>query len=204
MHCISAWHSYTTLNLFTTLARVIGRKTKSNLTKMKTMRSCSCLKSLPFWLKFNPRLFDWIKDIGVMSTILSLSLSKKNLICAVVVVKWSARSPSTPTIRVRILQFFCTILFEKNENKKRPGLAHFYFLKKKNLIQNRTQNFYHTCWAISISNLLFLSSFFVLVFLSTSDSHFKMVFVDLTPPPFVKGGLPFLFISSQRANGWPP
>ena len=157
------------------------------------MRSCSCLKSLPFWLKFNPRLFDWIKDIGVMSTILSLSLSKKNLICAVVVVKWSVRSPSTPTIRVRILQFFCTILFEKNENKKRPGLAHFYFLKKKNLIQNRTQNFYHTCWAISISNLLFLSSFFVLVFLSTSDSHFKMVFVDLTPPPFVKGGFTISF-----------
>ena len=53
---------------------------------------------------------------------------------AVVVVKWSACSPSTPTIRVRIPlkpKVFSIILCLKRTkiNKKRPGLAHF-FLKK--------------------------------------------------------------------------
>ena len=42
-----------------------------------------------------------------------------------VVVKWLACSPSTPTIPVWItLNFFCKIVFEKNENIKRSGLAH--------------------------------------------------------------------------------
>ena len=173
MHCISAWHSYTTLNLFTTLARVIGRKTKSNLTKMKTMRSCSCLKSLPFWLKFNPRLFDWIKDIGVMSTILSLSLSKKNLICAVVVVKWSARSPSTPTIRVRILQFFCTILFEKNENKqKEAGFGPFLFFKKEK--SNSESNPKFLSYLLSHINLQSPLSFFLFCF--SFSLYFRFTF----------------------------
>ena len=50
---------------------------------------------------------------------------------AVVVVKWSACSTSTPTIQVRILPtstvFSVKFVFEKNENKqKRPGLAHFF------------------------------------------------------------------------------
>ena len=50
---------------------------------------------------------------------------------AVVVVKWSACSPSTLPIQVRILQTttVCSVkfVFEKNENKqkKRPELAHF-------------------------------------------------------------------------------
>ena len=46
---------------------------------------------------------------------------------AVVVVKWSACSPLTPTIRVRIMLKPTVLVFEKDENKhkKRPGLAHF-------------------------------------------------------------------------------
>ena len=45
-------------------------------------------------------------------------------------VKWSACSPSTSTIRVRILLkptvFAVKFVFEKNEiNEKRLGLAHF-------------------------------------------------------------------------------
>ena len=49
---------------------------------------------------------------------------------AVVVVKWSAFLPSTPTIRVRIplkSTVFSVILCLKRTkiNKKRPGLAHF-------------------------------------------------------------------------------
>ena len=58
---------------------------------------------------------------------------------AVVVVKWSACSPSTPTIRVRIcwgLQFFCKIVIEKNENKqKEAGVGPF--LKILTFIPNR-------------------------------------------------------------------
>ena len=43
---------------------------------------------------------------------------------AVGVVQWSACLPSLPTIGVGILQFFCKIIFDKNEYKqKRPGMA---------------------------------------------------------------------------------
>ena len=57
---------------------------------------------------------------------------------AVVVVKWSACLPSTPTIRVRIPlkpTVFSVILCLKRTkiNKKRPGLAHFF----KKTLSNR-------------------------------------------------------------------
>ena len=48
---------------------------------------------------------------------------------AVVMVKWSACLPCSLTIRVRIplksTVFSVKFMFEENENKKRPGLAHF-------------------------------------------------------------------------------
>ena len=44
-------------------------------------------------------------------------------------VRWSACSPSTPTIRVRIQlksTFFCKIVVEKNKNKQKdPGVGPF-------------------------------------------------------------------------------
>ena len=53
----------------------------------------------------------------------------------VVVVKWSACSPSTPMIRVQIplkpTVFSVTFVFEKNENKqKEVGVGPFFFKKK--------------------------------------------------------------------------
>ena len=59
--------------------------------------------------------------------ILQIEIGKK---WAVVVVKWSACSPSIPTIRVRFLQkptvFYVKFVFEKNENKhKEAGVGPF-------------------------------------------------------------------------------
>ena len=55
-------------------------------------------------------------------------------IWAVVVVKWSTFSPSTPSIRVRIplksTVLFCTSVFQKSENKQKEAVDGPIFFKK--------------------------------------------------------------------------
>ena len=51
------------------------------------------------------------------------------------VVKWPSSTPSTPTIRVRILLkptiFSAQFVFEKNENKQKEAGVGPFFLKKE-------------------------------------------------------------------------
>ena len=81
---------------------------------------------------------------------------------AVVVVKWSAFLPSTPTIRVRIplkSTVFSVILCLKRTkiNKKRPGLAHFF--KKVFGKCDKIISLYSLWWCFAIENSLVEASF---------------------------------------------
>ena len=69
------------------------------------------------------------ETILIRSTTTKIRHSKLISNRAGVMVKWSACLPCSLTIRVRIplksTVFSVKFMFEENENKKRPGLAHF-------------------------------------------------------------------------------
>ena len=92
---------------------------------------------------------------------------------AVVVVKWSACPPSTPTIRVRIplkSTIFCKIVVEKNNNKqkKRNGLANLKnllpssvtLLKRVKIFHFSTEHCFDNFWltfSVDIGQLFYFN-----------------------------------------------
>ena len=79
-------------------------------------------------------------------------IKSHSLLSAVVVVKWSACSSSTLTIRVQILQFFSAkFVFKKNENnQKEAGLAHFF----KKCVVGRLKTIYISYQLFNVSPFL--------------------------------------------------
>ena len=107
----------------------------------------------------------------------TLNVGKQRLFYwAVVVVKWSACSPSTPTIRVWIplmpTVFSVKFEFEGNENKqKRPGLAH---LKKFTQCQLLSYSWHSGRLQNLRSNVRFRPSYFLEVFFIPTVFFLKM------------------------------
>ena len=113
---LSKWHNVVTL-LTTYLPVATGRyPSVCNLIKAYSLATKANFVTIFFNINFSPCFY-----------------AKSLKIRAVVVVKWSACSPSTPTIRVQIplkLRVFSVeFVFDRNENKQKEARVGPFFKK---------------------------------------------------------------------------